>query len=189
MCYNIEQLFVWGVGMEKNVYMSERLYELINDIAAVNETEQMMVFGGATIGNTIVINEKSFDHFDDDKIYNSSKDYMEVPLSELEKQMIINRELGNDTFFMAHSHRNLSPFEFMHGDLSFEDEEISKKLRGMCYKHGLEYYDGITTGKRLYFWSTLNDYKPQMMDCYVGDSKIKYNKLTQLTEDIEHRYR
>ena len=174
--------------MKKNVYMSEKLYDLINDIAAINDTEQMMVFGGKTIGNTIVINDISFNHFDDE-VYSSSEEYMEVPVCELEKEMIRNKELGNDTFFMTHSHRNLSAFEFMHGDLSFEDEEISKRLRGLCNTHGLDYYDGITTGRKLYFWSTLNEYNPQIMDCYVGDNKVKYNALTQITEDLEHKFR
>jgi hypothetical protein len=91
--------------MEKDVYISEKLYTLINDIAEVNDSEQMMVFGGKTVGNTIVINEKSFNHFNDESVLNSSKEHMEVSVNDIKKYMELSKELGNDTFFMTHSHK------------------------------------------------------------------------------------
>ena len=175
--------------MVKDVYISKKMYELINEIAAKNINEQMMVFGGKTIGNTIVVNEQSFNHFDGDEVYGSSREHVEVPLYKIEQEIALNRGLENDTFFMTHSHRNYLLLEFMYGDLSFADEDISKKLRELCAEYGLEYYDGIATGKKLYFWSTISEEFPKLMDCYVDNNKVKYNALTQITEDLEHKFR
>ena len=174
--------------MRKNIYITKKLYDYINKVAEINDREQMMVFGGKTIGNTIVIDERSFTHFNEDVVLNNDSESIEVPVKELEKQMAKNYKLGNDTFIMTHSHPcKSSLFEFMYGDLSDEDEVISHKLRSISNRYLLNYYDGITTGKKVYFWSTEDDIKyPQLMDCYVENEQVDYNALTRITEDIEH---
>lgn len=177
--------------MEKIVYISKKLYDYINSIACNNEKEQMMVFGGKTIGNTIVVNDSSFVHFDNDSIVNSDDESIEVPLNKLIESMKKNQEKGNDTFIMTHSHPcNSDFFEFMFGDLSDEDELISDKLRELSNKFGLDYYDGITTGKKTYFWSTHNkNSAPKLLKCYVDNKMVDYNSLTSITENIEHIFK
>lgn len=177
--------------MEKIVYISKKLYNYINSIACSNEKEQMMVFGGKTIGNTIVVNDSSFVHFDNDSIVNSDDESIEVPLNKLIESMKNNQEKGNDTFIMTHSHPcNSDFFEFMFGDLSDEDELISDKLRELSNKFGLDYYDGITTGKKTYFWSTHSkNNAPKLLKCYVDNKIVDYNSLTSITENIEHIFK
>ena len=174
--------------MEKKVYISKKLYDYINSIACNNEKEQMMAFGGKTIGNTIVVNDSSFVHFDNDSIVNSDDESIEVPLNKLIESMKNNQEKGNDTFIMTHSHPcNSDFFEFMFGDLSDDDEINSAKIRELCNAYGLDYIDGITTGRRLYFWSTHNKEKaPKLLKCVIDDKEIEYNRLTSITEDLEH---
>ena len=88
---------------------------------------------------------------------------------------------------MVHSHYSkFKSLEFMYGDLSDEDEEVSKKLRLLCNKYEIDYYDGITTGTRIYFWSTKGN-NPRLLDCYIDNKKVNYNRLTEITETIEHR--
>lgn len=173
--------------MRKSVNISEKLYNKINDIANSSDKEQMMVFGGRTIGDTIVVSEYSFRLCD--ALY-SDDDEVEIPLRVLKKFMYDINNDGYDTFFMVHSHKcNSNFFEFMYGDLSDEDEINSERLREVCNFFGLDYYDGITTGKRVYFWNTKEkDNGPILMNCYIDNVQVEYNKLTQITEDIEHKF-
>lgn len=177
--------------MEKIIYIDKFLYKYINKIALENKSEQMMVFGGKTIGSSVVINYKSFVHFQKDNLVNCDNDSIEVSLKELEKNIAFNYKIGNDTFIMAHSHPcKSSMFEFMFGDLSFEDEENSKKIRNICNKYCLDYIDGITTGRRLYFWSTHESEKsPKLLKCFVDGNEVEYNALTSITEDLEHKFK
>lgn len=177
--------------MEKSIYISEKLYNYINEIASNNKKEQMMVFGGKTIGDTILINDSSFIHFKSEKLISNDDDSVEVSLNEIMKSMKKNQQLGNDTFIMTHSHPCSSDFfEFMFGDLSDEDEINSEKLRELSNKFGLDYYDGITTGKKTYFWSTHNkNNAPQLLKCYVNNKSVDYNALTSITENIEHIFK
>lgn len=177
--------------MIKNIYITKKLYDYINYLASANKNEQMMVFGGKTIGNTIVVDESSFRHFKEDVVLDNSDEEVEVPVKEIEKEMGKSNKLGNDTFIMTHSHPNKYPFfEFMFGDLGDDDEVLSKKLRNLCNKYNMEYYDGITTGKKLYFWSTLEEDKtPKLMDCFVDNVPVEYNSLTRITEDLEHYFK
>ena len=177
--------------MEKCIYIDKSLYKHINSIAKENRNEQMMVLGGKTIENTIVVNYRSFVHLQKENLVDSDSESIEVSLKELKKYMILNKELGNDTFFMTHSHPCKSDlFEFMFGDLSDEDEVNSEKIRRLCTACELDYIDGITTGRRLYFWSTHDKEKsPKLYDCFVDDVKLDYNNLTQITENIEHVFK
>ena len=174
--------------METSIYMDKFLYKHINKIALDNKNEQMMLYGGKTIGNSVVVNYKSFVHLQSDNLISSDSESIKVSLKELEKYIIANKQLGNDTFFMTHSHPCKSNmFEFMFGDLSNDDEVISQKIRKVCNKYGLDYIDGITTGRKLYYWSTHDMEKyPKLLKCYIDGIEINYNNLTQITEDLEH---
>lgn len=177
--------------MEKNIYMDKFLYKYINKIALDNKNEQMMVCGGKTIGNSVVIDYRSFVHFQKNNIVNSDCESVEVSLKELENNIALNYKLGNDTFIMIHSHPCKSNmFEFMFGDLSFEDEENSQKITSICDKYCIDYYDGITTGRKLYFWSTHESEKsPKLLKCYIDGDEVEYNSLTRITEELEHRFK
>lgn len=183
-------MYLGVTGMRKDVYINKDIYKRINDIAESNNTEQMMVFGGKTIGNTVVVDTNSFVHFDDTVVTSSTRESIDVPVYEIELQMYNNYKRRNDTFFMVHSHKpTISFLEFAHGDLSDEDEEISEKLRDISRKYCMDYFDGITTGKKLYFWSTEEKNKPRLMECFIENEKVDYSLITTFSEDIEHLFR
>lgn len=168
--------------MEKSVYISEKFYNRINDIGISHDEEQMMAFGGTTIGDMIVVSEKTFIHFQGEKAKSSRKE-VSVYLRDLVNAMIDIKAKGYDTFFMTHSHFSLFGGK---GDLSDEDEVNSEMLRNVCSQYGMNYYDGITTGYKLYFWSTVRKNDPQLMDCYVDNNPVRYSIWVPITEKIEH---
>ena len=83
-------MYLGVTGMRKDVYINKDLYKRINDIAESNNTEQMMVFGGKTIGNTVVVDTNSFVHFDDTVVTSSTRESIDVPVYEIELQMYNN---------------------------------------------------------------------------------------------------
>ena len=150
-----------------------------------------MVFGGINFEDGIVVLDNTFYHFNNKNLVNNDAESIEINVNLLKHSMIALKKIGCDTFFMTHSHPCKSNMlEFMFGDLSDEDEVNSNYLRSICSKYNLEYYDGISTGKRLYFWSTLDKEKaPILMDCYANLKKVKYNPLTSITENMERSFK
>jgi len=172
--------------MNEKIMISKDLYDYINVISLKDNKEEIMFFGGNNIENHVYVNDKTFKLFDEDLI-KRDRDKAVIYVNTFVEELNRIKENGCDVMFMIHSHfSKYKSLEFMYGDLSDDDEEISKKLRSICNKYDMDYFDGITTGNRLYFWSTKGN-KPKLLDCFVDYDKVKYNRLTEITEKIEHR--
>ena len=172
--------------MKEKIQIDKELYDYINKASLTDNKEEIMIFGGKKINDTIQINTDTFKLFDDELVKRDKENaviYLNSFINEVDRL----KNSNCDVVFMVHSHYSkFKSLEFMYGDLSDEDEEVSKKLRLLCNKYEMDYYDGITTGTRIYFWSTKGN-NPRLLDCYIDNKKVDYNRLTEITETIEHR--
>ena len=94
--------------------------------------------------------------------------------------------LGNDAVILLQTHTCKNDYDdFLYGSLSDTDLINSKKLYLLCSFKNYKFFDGVITGKHIYFWSIDNEYlKPIQVDCYVDGEKVNVKVPTTMQELI-----
>ena len=161
--------------MELSVSIDKDLYDKVNCIAVNNKKEQMMIFGGKVTGDKIKIDSESIKWFTFEEL-----NYQDDEIVNVDEGMLIDaimglNKRGFDSAVVLRSHPCAKASDdFLYGSLSETDIVNSKKLLLICQFMNVRYFDGVATGKNIYFWSIDNEKMlPVQMNCYVGDELVK----------------
>lgn len=160
--------------MGKAISIEKKLYEDINGVVLHNPKEQMMLFGGKTVGDSIIISPKSLKWFTENEIIYRDGKYATIDEGLLVRSVLNICNMGYDSIFLIHSHKSENKMEdFLNGSLSNNDLKNSKKIFLICQFKNVKYFDGVSTGKSIYFWSIDNEFlKPVQINCYVDGKEI-----------------
>ncbi len=171
--------------MSNSVYVEKRLYDGINQIAANNPKEQMMLFGANYNNGDFRIDFDSIKWFTAKELEAQDEESITIDQKLLVTSIINLRQKGYDSVVMIHTHSCENEFDdFLYGSLSEEDLKTSKKLLLQCQFQHVKYFDGISTGKSIYFWSIDNEnLVPVHMDCYV-DNKLINKRVPGTIEEL-----
>ena len=160
--------------MELFVKIDKSLYDKVNRVAANNKKEQMMLFGCNIVDDKLIIDSDSIKWFTSDELVYQDDETVEIDEGLLvDKIMELNNKKYNSVI-MLHSHPCDTIFDdFLYGSLSEADIVNSKKLLLICRFMNIRYFDGVSTGKHIYFWSIDNDKMlPVQMSCYVDNDLV-----------------
>lgn len=158
--------------MKGSVYIDKNTYDSINRVSAFNDNEQMMVFGGVQNGDKITIDSSTLKWFTRRDFIPLDDESFEIDEGALVDTImnILNKKHYN-TIVMIHSHPGVKAYDdFMYGSLSSDDLAKSKRLLLICQFMNVRYYDGVSTGRHIYFWSLDNEkIIPEHLSCYVDN--------------------
>lgn len=158
--------------MKGSVYIDRKTYDNINCIAANNENEQMMVFGGVQDGDKVTIDSSTIKWFSRRELISQDSESVEVDEGVLVQTIMNILARGKcNSIVMVHSHPCATPLDdFLYGSLSSEDIVNSKRLLLICQFMNVKYFDGVSTGSHIYFWSLNNEnIVPEQLSCYVDN--------------------
>jgi hypothetical protein len=161
------------IFMNNSVYVENKLYDGINQLASNNPKEQLMLFGGNTKNGNVYIDFDSIKWFTENELEYNDTESVAIDQKVLVSAIVSLRKRGYDSVIMIHTHPCENDFDdFLYGSLSEEDVGNSKKLLLICQFQNVSFYDGVSTGKSIYFWNINNESLiPKHMDCYV-DGKL-----------------
>ena len=157
--------------MNNTVFVEGKLYDGISQIAANNPKEQMMLFGGNVQNGDLRIDFNSVKWFTEKELEGQDDESVSIDQRLLISSIVNLRKKGYDAVVMIHTHPCENDFDdFLYGSLSEDDLSNSKKLLLICQSQNMHYFDGIATGKSIYFWNIDNEsLVPKHMECYVDN--------------------
>ena len=179
-------LFIeWSDIVEKSVYIDKKTYDGVNGIAINNKKEQMMLFGGIVEDSAVKIDSNSIKWFTEKELVHHDDESVEIDEGLLVKSIMDLSKNGYDAVFMVHSHPCETTFDdFLYGSLSSQDMVNSKRLYLVCQFQNVKYFDGISTGQHIYFWSIDNDnLTPVQMNVYV-DNELVNDKVPGTIQEL-----
>lgn len=170
--------------MQYKIDFDKKLYDSINVVAENNENEQIMLVGGNIVNDRIHIDSSSFKWFTDKEVIYRDNESIDINEGTLVKSAVNLAKEGYDAVFMVHSHPCENAYDdFVYGSLSDEDLKNSKKLLLVCQIQNVKFFDGIATGKHIYFWSIDNENLiPVQVPCYLDGELIKTKVPATLSE-------
>ena len=171
--------------MGLSVSIEKKFYDNVNMIASKNPKEQMMLVGGRTVGDSVVIDKNSLKWFSSKDLIAQDDESVSIDEGLLVKSIMDISNRGYDSVFMIHSHPCETDFDdYLYGSLSSQDLRNSKKLYLITQFKNIKYFDGISTGKNIYFWSLDNEFlKPTQVSCYV-DGKYMASRVPGTIQEL-----
>lgn len=186
ICYNYinNKGMELGDNMQYKIDFDKKLYDSINVVAENNENEQIMLIGGSIVNGHIRVDTNSFKWFNDEEVLHRDNESIDINEETLVKSATNIVKEGYNAIFMIHSHPCKNAYDdFVYGSLSDDDLKNSKKLLLVCQIQNVKYFDGIATGKHIYFWSIDNEnLVPIQVPCYVDGELIKTKVPATLSE-------
>ena len=174
--------------MGKAISIDKKLYENINCVVSHNDNEQMMLLGANTINDKIVIDSGSLKWFSEKEIIYHDGENFSIDEGLLVKNFMQIADSGHDSVIMLHSHPGcINAYDdFIYGSLSETDVETSKKLLLVCQFKNVNYYDAISTGNHIYFWSIDNENMiPKQLNCYIDGELVKSRVPSTIQELVD----
>lgn len=174
--------------MADSVNIQKKLYDSINNVAFHNPNEQMFILGANNISGIINVDRYSMKWFTDKELTYHDGETLTISENLLVRTIMDISSRGYDSIIMIHSHPGCTNAydDFLYGSLSDEDIETSKKLLLICQFKNIGYYDGICTGRHIYFWSIDNENMiPRQLNCYV-DGNLVRSRVPGTVEELIH---
>lgn len=171
--------------MKKIISIDRKFYDAINGVVKNNSKDQIMVVGGRTVNDNIVVDKSSLKWFTEKELLLKEDGSYTIEEGLLVRVIMDIGKTGHDSVFLIRSHHCENKLDdFLYGSLSSEDLGNSKKMFLICQFQNLQFFDAISTGSNIYFWSIDNEFlKPVQVLCSV-DGEILRNKVPDTMQEL-----
>ncbi len=170
--------------MMKKINFDESMYKNINGVCQNNKNEQVMFFAGKVENDGVNFLPSTFKWLNNQEL-DKNENGTFANETVFAKYVLDMKNKGMDSILMLKSHLcEEGVNDFMFSSLSKEDLESAKKELLIAQFNNVDYYNAISTGKKIYFWSiNNNNFTPTPINCYI-DGKIVDNKIPSTLQEL-----